>query len=76
MTRYSKGDTPIAGVTVEITDSLGGKHKVTTDKDGKYSKILPEGVATVRVVETSNAINGAKRTAGDNPCFESQRGSR
>ncbi|MCP4542818.1 MAG: DUF2341 domain-containing protein [Chloroflexi bacterium] len=51
---YDPGtDTPLPGVDVVITDTNGMTYTVTTDVDGQFSVVLPDGNATVDVDDTT-----------------------
>ncbi|MEJ2270309.1 MAG: SdrD B-like domain-containing protein [Desulfobulbaceae bacterium] len=47
------GEPGLAGVVVEITDSLAGTRTVTTDGNGDYSATVPAGSTTVDVDEAT-----------------------
>lgn len=54
-------------VKVELLDSEGMTHTVTTDADGKYCFTdIPQGAATVDIVD-STLPDGAEQTAGEDP---------
>lgn len=43
------GDTTVAGITINLTDSLGLVHTVTTAPDGSWSSIVPPGTVSYTV---------------------------
>jgi len=56
----------IPGVTIKITDSGGYEHTFTTDDEGKYKQIVPEGNTTIEIDETT-LPDGFTQSAGKNP---------
>ena len=48
---FDASETPLAGITLEITCSDGSKKTVTTDGAGHYTAVIPVGEYTVEVVD-------------------------
>jgi len=62
------GDTPLAQVSVQITDSLGVVRTVETDVNGNWTVSVPPGATVVDVVDTDPDIPaGSVRTEGTDP---------
>ena len=60
------GEPDLPGVTVNVTDSLGTVHPLTTDGSGNWSVVVPVGSTTAKVDESSLPA-GSVRTAGGDP---------
>lgn len=60
------GEPGLSGVTVTVTDSLGGVHTLTTDANGDWRVDIPAGPATADVDESTLPL-GMVQTAGADP---------
>ncbi len=60
------GEPPLTGVTVEVTDSLGHVHVLTTDENGDWRVDIPAGATGIDVKE-SMLPPGMVQTAGTDP---------
>ncbi len=65
---YTPGiDTPLAGITVIVTDSLGAPHVLSTDINGTYSSTVPSGLATVDVNDDQLPAGASLTTGSTDP---------
>ncbi len=65
---YTAGtDTPLSGVEVVITDTLGIAHTVSTNASGVYVVTIPAGSATVDVSDADLPANTALTTGSTDP---------
>ncbi|RYD67321.1 MAG: DUF11 domain-containing protein, partial [Verrucomicrobiaceae bacterium] len=62
------GDSPLAGVLVLVTNSLGQTQTVQTDSSGNWTASVPPGTTIADIDDSSAAIpSGATRTQGTDP---------
>ncbi|MCH8536080.1 MAG: calcium-binding protein, partial [Flavobacteriaceae bacterium] len=62
------GEDGIANITITIENSLGEIQTETTDANGNWSVLVPEGEVTITIDEAApNFPEGAVQTEGENP---------